>query len=351
VTAAARTRQRRVLLAVDHTRNRELLEGWLANDETLAGVADDDAFDVVVFDGPAFARRREWLRQIRQQQQPLYVPALLMTPHRDLSLLTRELWRDVDELITTPIRSDELRVRLERLLALREQSLQTVRSNADLQQFAFVAAHELSTPLTVVIGVVETILARYRDDLSPQVDDLLGAARSSSYRLRHLIDDLLAYSRAGHRVDFGAVDLGEVLPDALSQLTPEIELSGAEIEVDAMPTVLGDEQQLRLVFVNLIGNAIKYREAGRRPVVHVSSARKDGHWCVSIADNGVGIAPERAQAVFDMFERNHSHDDRPGSGIGLALCKRILERHGGEIWIEQPPERGTLVKLSLQPAE
>jgi signal transduction histidine kinase len=351
VTAATRTRERRVLLAVDHARNRELLDGWLADDESLTAVGDDSAFDVVVFDGPAFARRREWLRRIREEQHPLYLPSMLMTPHRDVSFLTRDLWRDIDELITTPIRSDELRVRLERLLALREQSLQTVRSNADLQQFAFVAAHELSTPLTVVIGVVETILGRYRDDLAPEVEDLLGAARSSSYRLRNLIDDLLAYSRAGRNVHLDTVDLGVVLPDALSQLSSEIELSGAEIVLDALPTVLGDEQQLRLVFVNLIGNALKYRAAGRRPVVHLSSERKDGHWCISVSDNGVGIAPERAHAVFAMFERNHAHDDRPGSGIGLALCKRILERHGGEIWIEQPPECGTLVKLSLPAAE
>jgi signal transduction histidine kinase len=351
VSVVSGTRQRRVLLALDHGRNRELLEDWLAHDETLAPVGEGEDFDVVVFDGPAFVRGRDRLRETRREQEPLYVPCLLMTPHREVSLLTSGLWRDVDDLITTPIRSDELRVRLERLLALREQSLQTVRSNTDLQQFAFVAAHELSTPLTVVTGVIETVLARYRDGLEPDVENLLGAARSSTARLQHLIDDLLAYSRAGTATELQPIDLGAVVPDAVAQLQGPIELSGADVVVDRLPVVLGDAQQLRLVFANLVGNAIKYRQPGQTPHVRVSAQRQDAVWCVSVEDNGIGIAPDRSEAVFAMFERNQHDGDRPGSGIGLALCKRILERHGGEIWIEQPAERGTLVKFSLRPAE
>jgi signal transduction histidine kinase len=351
VIVAEATRQRRVLLVVDHRRNRELLEDWLAGDETLAPADCEEGFDVVVFDGTAFARRREWLRELRREQQPLYLPCLLITPHRDVSFLTRELWRDVDELVTTPIRSDELRVRLERLLALREQSLQTTRSNTDLQEFAFVAAHELSTPLTVVAGVIETVLSRYGDGLEADVANLLKAARSSANRLQHLIDDLLGYSRAGTAAELGPVDLAEIVPDAVAQLAEQIELSGAEIVVGELPVVLGNVQQLRLVFANLVGNAIKYRQPGETPAIHVGAQRKDEVWCVSVEDNGIGIAPDRTEAVFAMFERNQHDGDRPGSGIGLALCRRIVERHGGEIWIEQPAGRGTLVKFSLRPAE
>jgi signal transduction histidine kinase len=344
-------RQRQILLALEHDRNRELLEAWLESDDTLTAAPDDGAFDIVVFDGPAFARRRGWFRQIREEQQPVYVPSLLMTPHREVSLLTDELWRDVDDLITTPIRPGELRVRLERLLHLREQSLQTARSNSDLQQFAFVAAHELSTPLTVVSGVLETVLTRYPGGLEPDVANLLGAARSSSVRLRHLIDDLLAYSRAGRDTALVPVDLRAALDDALAQLEAQIAVSGADVVVHELPVVLGNAQQLRLVFANLVGNAIKYRRAGHTPLVRIDAARNgDGAWCLSVEDNGIGIEPARAEAVFGMFERNQPDGDRPGSGIGLALCKRILERHGGEIWIEQAAAGGTVVKFSLQAA-
>ena len=348
---------RRVLVAVDHRRNRELLEEWLADDPTLRAVPEEGGCDLVVFDGPAFLRRRDWLSEARRAEAPAQLPCLLITPHKEVSLVTRELWRDVDELITTPIRPAELRVRVERLLERRAETVRTaaaleevVRSNTDLQQFAFVAAHELSTPLSVVIGVIETVSGRFQEHIPTEVTSLLGAARTSSTRLLHLIDDLLAYSRVGQEAEFTAVDLGALLPEALGVLRDEIAAAGAEIRVGELPRVIGDEGQLRLVFTNLVGNAVKYRRPGVPPLVDVTSARDGDHWFVSVADNGIGIDPSRAQAMFQMFERERRDGDRPGSGIGLALCKRIVERHGGDIWIERADAGGTVVKLSLRAA-
>jgi signal transduction histidine kinase len=349
---------RRVLVAVDHRRNRQLLEEWLADDRSLQPV-DEHAggADLVVFDGPAFVRRRTWLAQLRSEQAPARLPCLLITPHKEVSLVTRDLWRDVDELITTPIRPAELRLRVERLLELRAESLRTARaleelarSNTDLQQFAFVAAHELSTPLSVVIGVIETVSGRFQGSVPTEVTSLLAAARTSSTRLLHLIDDLLAYSRVGQEAALEPVDLGALVPEALAVLGDAIAAAGAEIPADGLPTVLGDDRQLRLVFTNLVGNAVKYRRPGVPPLVEVSAARDGDHWCISVADNGIGIEPSRAQAMFGMFERERRDGDRPGSGIGLALCKRIVERHGGDIWIERGEAGGTVVKLSLRAA-
>jgi light-regulated signal transduction histidine kinase (bacteriophytochrome) len=252
-------------------------------------------------------------------------------------MLTGDLWRDVDELVTTPIRGDELRVRVERLLELRRRSQEAARrveeldrSNTDLQQFAFVAAHELSTPLTVVTGVIETVNARYGDELQPDVANLLSAARTSSHRLRHLIDDLLVYSQAGHGVELAPVELSVVVAEALEEPAASLDSTGARIEVERLPRVLGDGRQRRLVFVNLIGNAVKYERPGVPPVVRIAAEREDDGWCVSVADNGIGIEPKRAEAMFGMFEREQRGGDRPGSGIGLALCRRIMERHDGE---------------------
>jgi signal transduction histidine kinase len=351
------TEPRRVLVAVDHRRNRQLLREWLAEDGSLEPVEDGEP-DLVVFDGPAFVRGRTWLAELRRGQDPAHVPCLLITPHREVSLVTRDLWRDVDELITTPIRPAELRVRVERLLELRAETLRTaqaiddlVRSNTDLQQFAFVAAHELSTPLSVVVGVIETVNARFEEHVPSEVAALLGAARQSSSRLLHLIDDLLAYSRVGRNAELRPVELRQVVTEALGVLADQIDASGAEVETDELPTVLGDEHQLRLVFTNLVGNAIKYRRPGVAPRIRVGATKgDDGEWCVWVADNGIGIDPARAEAMFGMFERERRDGDRPGSGIGLALCRRIVERHGGRIWIERAETGGTVVKVSLRAA-
>lgn len=351
--------ERRLLLALDHARNREVLTHWLEQEETLAPAGEDDGdFDLVVLDGPALVRRRQWLRQLRAAAAPVYLPALLTTPHREVSLLTAGLWRDVDELITTPIRGDELRVRVERLLELRRRSQETARrveeldrSNTDLQQFAFVAAHELSTPLTVVTGVIETVNARYGDELRPDVAELLAAARTSSHRLRLLIDDLLVYSQAGHGVELGPVELSAVVAGALEEMAATLERSGARIEVERLPRVLGDARQLRLVFTNLVGNAVKYARPGEPPVVRIGAEPDGDGWCVTVADNGIGIEPRRAEALFAMFERERPDGDRPGSGIGLALCRRIMERHDGAIWIEPGSDGGTCVKLRLHAAD
>jgi signal transduction histidine kinase len=349
---------RRVLVAVEHRRNGQLLREWLAEDASLEPVEPDGAEpDLVVFDGPAFVRRRDWLAEARRAQTPAQLPCLLITPHKEVSLVTRDLWRDVDELITTPIRPAELRVRVERLLELRAGSVRAAealealaRSNTDLQQFAFVAAHELSTPLSVVIGVIETVSGRFGDSVPTEVAALLGAARSSSSRLLRLIDDLLAYSRVEQDAALEPVDLAEVVADALAGLDDQVEATGADLRIDPMPLVLGNGRQLRIVVTNLVGNAIKYRRPGVPPAIELAATRDGDTWCISVSDNGIGIDPARAEAMFGMFERERRDGDRPGSGIGLALCRRIVERHGGDIWIERAETGGTVVKLSLRAA-
>jgi signal transduction histidine kinase len=198
----------------------------------------------------------------------------------------------------------------------------------------------------VIAGVIETVNARYEEELPDQVAGLLAAARSSSHRMQHLIADLLAYSRAGHGVELAPLELGDL---ALEQQITE---TRAGVEVGELPRVLGDARQLRLVFGNLIGNAIKYRRPRTPPRIEITAEPHGEGWTICVADNGIGIDPARAEAVFDMFERERPDDgDKPGSGIGLALCKRIVERHDGEIWIEPRPEGGTVVCLTLRSSD
>jgi signal transduction histidine kinase len=346
---------RRLGILVDHVRNRDLLETWVAGEAELERAGELESADLVLVDGPALKRERNALRWLRRQVAPAYLPVVLLTPHRRVTMLTSDLWRDLDDVVTTPIRTGELRVRVERLLRIRETSLSAARgldelrrSNADLQEFAYVAAHELVAPLAIVSGVLDTVSLRFGDAGGPTVEMLLDEGRRGAARLQHLIDDLLAYSRAGRETPLEPVELDAVVPQALEVLAPQIAESHARVEIWPMPAVLGDASQLRLVFSNLVGNAVKYRADGRTPLVQVSAAERDGHVVVSIADNGIGVDAHRAEAIFEMFERERRGMAQPGSGIGLALCRRIVERHGGRIWVDPGPECGSVFRFTLR---
>ena len=308
--------------------------------ERFTAVDTDERVDLVVTDASALAHHREQFERLRERERPAYLPLLLIASPRHASRLPRDVWRLADEMLTTPVRRAELALRLERLLAVREQSLVTAkrldelgRSNVDLEQFAYVAAHELAAPLAVVTGALETIAGRYRDRLDAAVEPLLDAAERESARLQTLIQDLLAFSQAGRRAVAAPVPLADIVHDALGALRPQVEAFDAEIEVGDLPVVSVDPRQLRIVLTNLIGNAIKYRAPDRTPRVEITCADDDEFWRICIEDNGRGVADERMATIFEMFERGET-GRQVGHGIGLALCRRIVERHDGRIWVE-----------------
>lgn len=346
----------RALVAVEPGRNGELLREVLADGHGFAVAGTEDAkppVDLAVVDAASLPGSRPLLEELRAGERPAWLPVLLIVPGRSAGSLTREAWRLADEVLPTPVRRSELDVRIRRLRALRERSVEVARrlddldrSNVDLEQFAYVAAHELATPLGVVTGAVATIAARHRDSLDPAVLPLLDAAEAEGARLQTLIADLLAFSRAESSSPRLPVPLGEVAGEAVATLEPQLRATGGRVEVEPLPTVLGDRRQLRIVFGNLVGNALKYRAPGRAPVVEVTAADAGGRVVVSVADNGLGVSGDRVTAIFDMFER--SDDGRAAShGIGLALCRRILERHDGSIWVEPAPGAGSVFRFSL----
>ncbi len=348
--------RRRALLLLDHDRNRELLAGWLGRSGSIETTTDpgEPELDLVVADLRAFVPARARLHALREQAAPAYLPLLLVVPERQAGRLPAEVWREADEVLTTPVRQGELDLRLERLLGLRERSTRTARrlaelgrSNSDLEQFAYAAAHELSSPLTVVSGVIDTLVARPLDGLGPEVAELLAVAQQQSARLQRLIGDLLAYSRVGTIADAQRVDLAALADETLTSLAQQVAASRALVEIASLPVVTGDAGQLRLVLANLVGNALKYGRPGIPPVIRITCEVGDGHWVVSVADNGVGIPPEQAAAVFDMFTRADAQGRREGHGIGLALCRRAIERHGGEIWVEPAPTGGSVFRFTL----
>ena len=222
-----------------------------------------------------------------------------------------------------------------------EQAMEELkRSNEELEKFAYIASHDLQQPLLVVDGFLKLLQRRYRDRLDPDAHSFIESAVDGVTQMHDLIRDLLEYARAGRGKDFEPVDCSTCLERAIMGLKVDIEESGAEITHDALPELMASPTHLTQLFQNLLGNAIKYRRE-ETPRVHVSAAKKDGDWVFGVRDNGIGIAPEHTGRIFDIFQRLHGREEYPGTGIGLAVCKKIVERHGGRIWVESEPGRGS----------
>ncbi len=226
------------------------------------------------------------------------------------------------------------RMKLEDELHHRAQGLE--RANAELQEFAFIASHDLAEPLRMITSYLELLQRRYGGQLDETADEFIGFAVGGAERMRKLIDDLLAYSRVGsHELDRAAVDLAELVGHVLRALGPAIEESGAEVEVpDVLPAVHADPTQLGQLLQNLLANAVKFRAPDRPPRVRIGAEHDDGGVRLTVADNGIGIPDAHRDRIFKMFARLHGRDEYDGTGIGLALCRRIADRHGGRIWVE-----------------
>ncbi|GAC1532053.1 MAG: hypothetical protein NVS3B12_09110 [Acidimicrobiales bacterium] len=225
---------------------------------------------------------------------------------------------------------------------LRQRNTELERSNEELSQFAYVASHDLSEPLRVVAGHVELLARRYRGRLDDDADRYIEFAVDGCGRMRRLIDDLLAFSRAGREGgDPEAVDLGGLTAGALRSLGSLVADTGATITVYPLPTVIGHPTAFAQVMANLIANAVKFGREGRPPLVVVDAVRADEGWMVRVADDGIGIEPRYRERIFRLFQRLHGQGEYPGTGVGLAVCRRVVELRGGRIWAEDSPGGGT----------
>jgi PAS domain S-box-containing protein len=225
------------------------------------------------------------------------------------------------------------------------------RSNAELEQFAYVASHDLQEPLRMVSSYTQLLAQRYKGRLDPDADDFIAFAVDGANRMQRQINDLLAYSRVGTRGKAPApTDSHAAVGQALATLTAAIDEAGALVTSDDLPLVLADESQLVLVFQNLIGNAIKFHRPGEPPRVHVSAHREGRMWSFAVRDNGIGIAPEFHPRLFAIFQRLHTRDEYAGTGIGLAICKRIVERHGGQVGLQSELGKGSTFVFTLPDA-
>jgi signal transduction histidine kinase len=229
----------------------------------------------------------------------------------------------------------------QRTAELAERAKDLERSNLELQQFAYVASHDLQEPLRTIASFTQLLAKRYADKLDDKAREFIAFAVDGSKRMQTLINDLLSFSRVGTQGKaLAPVRCDEVLETVLRSLKRAIEESGAVITRDPLPAVLADELQLGQLLQNLVGNAIKFR-SDKTPRVHIGAERNGSGWKISVRDNGIGIASEHSERIFVIFQRLHTKTQYAGTGIGLAICKKIAERHGGRIWVEAAPDGGS----------
>jgi len=221
------------------------------------------------------------------------------------------------------------------------------RSNRDLEQFAYVASHDLQEPLRMVAAYTQLLAERYQGKLDADADKYIHYAVDGALRMQVLVRDLLAFSRVGRQgIELAPTDCNAVMETVLKNLQAAIEESGVSVVHENLPTVMADASQLSQVLQNLIANAIKFRGT-ESPTVRISAEKKDREWIFSVADNGIGIAREHAEVVFVIFKRLHTRSEYEGSGIGLSICKKMIELHGGRIWVESEPGHGSTFKFTL----
>jgi signal transduction histidine kinase len=231
--------------------------------------------------------------------------------------------------------------------ALAQKAKELARTNQDLEQFAYVASHDLQEPLRMVAAYTQLLAEKYKGKLDEQADKYIHYAVDGATRMQTLVQDLLAFSRSGRDgTEMSETDCNDVVQQALLNLEAAVRDSSAQVKCGELPTVHANSGQLRQVFQNLIGNAIKFRKP-EPPIIQIAAQKEGYEWLFSVADNGIGISSDFLNDIFVIFHRLHTREEYPGNGIGLAICKRIIERHGGRIWVESEQGNGTTFKFSL----
>ncbi|MFW6358066.1 MAG: ATP-binding protein [Chroococcales cyanobacterium] len=276
-----------------------------------------------------------------------------LSPRGSFSLWQEEVqlksipWKACEVEAAIELRSAIIKIVLRQAEELARLTQELERSNSELEKFAYVTSHDLQEPLNLVASYVQLLEMRYEDQLDQDAKEFINFAVEGVNHMQTLIDDLLAYSRVGTRgKEFTETDVEATLKRACTNLQQRILATGAEITHDSLPTVMGDSIQLTQLFQNFIGNAIKFHNHSP-PKIHIGVERKRKEWLFCVQDNGIGIDPQFSDRIFVIFQRLHTREEYPGTGIGLAICKKIIERHGGEIWVESELGKGATFYFTI----
>nr|WP_312912591.1 ATP-binding protein [Natronosalvus caseinilyticus] len=364
-----KNRERELERALDLLEKTERIAdvgGWEIDVETQDVFWTDHIFEVLEVDADEEPPLEEAIDMYHEDDQPIVqeavenaldsgesfdVEARIRTDSDDVRWLRLQgVPETVDgEIISLRGAVQDITERRQRERRLEEVVEKLEESNERLEQFAYAASHDLQEPLRMVSSYLQLLEHRYADSLDEDAQEFIAFAVDGADRMRAMIDGLLEYSRVDTRGEsLEPVDLDSVFSDVYQDLHVKIEEHDAEITAEGLPHVIGDAEQLRQLFQNLLDNAIEY-SGDLPPRVHVSVEQTDNgdERVISVSDGGIGIDPEQADRVFEVFESLHSQDEYDGTGIGLALCERIVERHGGDIWVESEPGEGATFSFTL----
>ncbi|ADB62299.1 histidine kinase [Haloterrigena turkmenica DSM 5511] len=319
--------------------------------------------DLYLVDDRTFPEYHAALRERVEANDPVFCPVVLIRrPDSTVRISlpnpeTRDSPLLIDDVVDAPLDPDPLFRRLNTLLVRRNQSKELRRyitrleeSNKSLEQFAYAASHDLQEPLRMVSSYLQLIETRYGDDLDGDGEEFLEFAIGGADRMRSMIEALLEYSRVDSEgAPLEPTDLNDVLEEALADLQVKIDEHDGRVTAETLPRVRGDPDQLRQVFQNLLSNAIEF--SGEPPQIWITTERDGSEWRVAVEDDGIGIDPDDQERIFDVFQRLHSHEEYEGTGIGLALCQRIVDRHDGRIWAESEPGAGATFTFTLPAAD
>jgi light-regulated signal transduction histidine kinase (bacteriophytochrome) len=340
---------------------RKALNGQIALTACQTLLPDVILLDIMMPDMDGY----EVCQRLKSDPKTQDIPVIFISALEDEWDKVKAFKSGGSDYITKPFQIEEVLARVKHHLTLQQlqyqlkvqnaelQSLnaQLVRSNLELEQFAHVASQDLQSPLQVIIGNADLLTWKYEQQLGPDGDRYLTNIIEASGRMTQLIQDLLTYSKVGippQPQKFESIDSNFVLEEALANLSGEISKSGAVITHSHLPTVRGNESQLRQLFQNMMANAIKFRLPNVSPQIEIScNQNSPEEWQFEIRDNGIGIDPDQGDRIFEAFYRLHSYDEYPGTGIGLTLCKKIVERHGGRLWFDSIKGEGSSFYFTL----
>jgi two-component system, sensor histidine kinase and response regulator len=295
-------------------------------------------------------------QQLKADPQTCEVPIIFISALDDALDKVRAFAVGGVDYVTKPFQEIEVLARIEHQLRIQrlqhqliEQNQELARSNRELEQFAYIVSHDLQQPLQSITGFAKLIYLKCQAQLDEGTVDYLNRIQDAGGRMQRLIQDLLAYSKVGRKdQEFDSVDCNHVLKQVLDNLQIAIAEKQVALIYDSLPAVMGNETQLIQLLQNLISNAIKFVRPNVTPQVRISATPKGNHWLFEIQDNGIGIEPHNLKQVFEIFQRTQSAKNYPGTGIGLATCKKIVENHGGQIWANSDVNVGTTFSFTIQ---
>jgi signal transduction histidine kinase len=345
----------RILLLIDHRQNRHLLAEWLDQNYQVVLPKGDgalqEAFDLAILDGPALDRLWDQVQARKQTEEPLFLPVLLLTSRQKVDLVTRHLWRTIDEVVLRPIEKVELQARVEILLRARGMSVALQRRHADQEAFLHAMTHELRAPLRVIVGFADEV--RAIAPLSHEAQHCLCRIRTAAVQAQDLITSLLNFARLGHSaVRPRAMPLDSVIASCLRQLHAEIQARDAKVTVGGAEVVLcADPTLLKYALTNLLANALIFVAPGASPEVKVTAAVARGVCHIEVTDNGIGISPEDQARLFSPFVRLHGVEEYPGIGLGLATVRKAIELLGGRVGVTSVLGVGSTFWIELSALE